>query len=99
MNIVECPSCGTKFHVEIPFLYHDMKQREWIWVYPASYEQERGTVCQKVLEMWDELKESLPSEMRGRLEEEYRVNVLFGMDALVYYLRSKGDGNGEGGDT
>lgn len=99
MNMVQCPSCGSKFHVEVPFLYHDMKAREWIWVYPLSYEKESGTVCQKVLEMWDQLKEALPSDTRERFDKEYRVNVLFGMDALVYYLHSRDEGNGGDGGS
>ena len=96
MNMVRCPSCGSRFHVEVPFLYHDVKAREWIWVYPLSYEAQSGTVCQKVLEMWDELKSSLPPEVQNRFDNEYRVNVLFGMDALVHYLHSTGDDNGGG---
>lgn len=96
MNMVQCPSCGNKFHVEVPFLYHDVKAREWIWVYPLSYEAQSGTVCQNVLEIWDELKGSLPTEIQDRFEDEYQVNVLFGMDALVHYLHSTGDDDGGG---
>lgn len=91
MNVVKCPSCGTRFHVEVPFLYHDMSGKKWIWVYPATYEQEGGTINAKVGEMWDELTRSMPSDIRESLESEYSVFVIFGMDALVRYLKSEHD--------
>lgn len=89
MNVVKCPSCGRSFHVEMPFLYHDLAKREWIWVYPLSYEKETGSIHNRVHQMWHNLKEKMPRDMRTILDEEYRVIVLFGMDALVYYLRGK----------
>jgi hypothetical protein len=87
MNMAKCPSCGSKFHVEVPFLYHDMDGKEWIWVYPLGYEKESGTVYQKVHEMWENLKGSMPPDVRECFETEYKVVVIFGMDALLNYLR------------
>ncbi len=95
MNVVTCPACSRRFHVEIPFLYHDLEGREWIWIYPLSYEKDAFSIYQKVHEMWEDVKRSVPMKIKERFEKEYRVTVLFGMDALVRYLRSKGDG-GEG---
>ncbi len=89
MNMVTCPGCGTRFHVEIPFLYHDLEAKEWIWVYPVSYEKQSFDVYRKVHQMWEEIKQSMPLEIRKRFAQEYKVTVLFGMDALVYYLQSK----------
>jgi hypothetical protein len=93
MNMVRCPSCGSKFHVEVPFLYHDMTAREWIWVYPLSYEQESASVHAKVDEMWEQVTRSMPSDLRQNLEREYRVSVIFGMDALVDHLRTQERGS------
>lgn len=89
LNLVTCPSCERRFYVEIPFLYHDMAAREWIWVYPLSEEQQGGAIRTKVEDMWESLKSRLPEDARQVFEEEYRVLVLFGMDALVYYLQGK----------
>lgn len=89
LNMVTCPSCKRRFHVEVPFLYHDMDAREWIWVYPLQEEQQGGAIREKVQEMWDDLKSKMPDDVRRVFEEEYRVVVLFGMDALVYYLQGK----------
>ena len=89
LNLVTCPSCERRFYVEIPFLYHDMVAREWIWVYPLQQEQQGGDVRDKVQEMWEQLKSTLPDDARRVFEEEYRVLVLFGMDALVYYLQGQ----------
>ena len=89
MNLVKCPSCGHSFHVEVPFLYHDMKAREWIWVYPLDHEKESGRVRAQVDEMWEQLKSTLPPDVKETFEMEYKVIVLFGMDALVYYLQGK----------
>jgi hypothetical protein len=97
INVIKCPSCGGRFHVEVPFLYHDMREKEWIWVYPLSHEKERSTIFEKVDEMWAELRDSMPPDVRQTFEEEYQVKVFFGMDALVYYLSSKLGGNGEKG--
>ena len=66
-----------------------MGAREWIWVYPLSEEQQGGAIREKVEEMWEELKSTLPEDARRVFEEEYRVLVLFGMDALVYFLQGK----------
>jgi len=90
MNIVTCPSCKRRFHVEVPFLYHDIEAREWIWVYPLDFEQQTGEVHARVGEMWEEVKSKVPPDVRDIFENEYRVIVLFGMDALVLYLRAKG---------
>ncbi|MFC1799785.1 CpXC domain-containing protein [Candidatus Eisenbacteria bacterium] len=89
LNLVTCPSCERRFYVEVPFLYHDMAAREWIWVYPLSEEQQGGAIRTKVEEMWERLKSTLPEDARQVFEEEYRVLILFGMDALVYYLQGK----------
>ncbi|MGQ9602887.1 MAG: CpXC domain-containing protein [bacterium] len=89
MNMVTCPSCGMRFHVEIPFLYHDLEGREWIWVYPVEYQKESFQLYSKVHKMWEEIKQSMPPNIRRRFEKEYKVTILFGMDALVYYLKSK----------
>ena len=89
LNLVTCPSCERRFYVEVPFLYHDMAAREWIWVYPLGEEQQGGAIREKVEEMWEELKSKLPEDARQVFEEEYRMLVLFGMDALVYYLQGK----------
>ena len=89
MNVVECPACGTRFHVEVPFLYHDLDAREYIWVYPRSYEQQSAEVHASVEGMWEKVKAKVSPEMRTVFEDEYRVIVVFGMDALVLYLRGR----------
>lgn len=89
MNVVECPACGKRFHVEVPFLYHDIDAREYIWVYPRNYEKQSGRVHAQVEEMWEGVKDKVPPEIRERFESEYKVIVLFGMDALVFYLKGR----------
>ena len=89
LNLVTCPACRRRFYVEIPFLYHDMVAREWIWVYPLQQEQQGGDIRDQVQEMWERLKSTLPEDVKRVFEEEYKVLVLFGMDALVYYLQGK----------
>jgi hypothetical protein len=89
MNVVECPACGARFHVEVPFLYHDLDAREYIWVYPRSYEQQSSEVHASVQGMWDKVKAKVPPDVRTVFEDEYRVVVVFGMDALVLYLRGR----------
>jgi hypothetical protein len=90
MNVVTCPSCGSRFHVEVPFLYHDMSRGEMIWVYPLSRAADRAGVEEDIRRKWTELKRSMPPEVRERLEEHYRtVKVVFGMDALVDHVMAE----------
>jgi hypothetical protein len=89
MNMVKCPSCGSRFHVEVPFLYHDIEAKEWIWVYPRDHVKQSGDIHMRVQAMWNELKQKVPENVRDVFEQEYKVIVLFGMDSLVFYLRGK----------
>ena len=87
MNVVTCPECGAHFHVELPFLYHDMARGEMIWVYPMARAADRAAADEEARKKWLELKESMPPEVRERLEEHYdAVTILFGMDALVEHI-------------
>jgi hypothetical protein len=87
MNVVDCPSCGAHFHVEMPFLYHDMARGEMIWVYPMALAADRASADEEARKKWQELKRSMPPEVRERLEEHYdAVKILFGMDALVEHI-------------
>ena len=87
MNVVVCPACGARFHVEMPFLYHDMDKGEMIWVYPMARAADRASVDEEVRKKWHELKESMPADVRRILVERYGpVRILFGMDALVEHI-------------
>lgn len=87
MNVVTCPSCGARFHVEMPFLYHDMAKGEMVWVYPQARAGDSAAVDEEVRKRWAELKRSMPAEVRDRLADHYRaVKVVFGMDALIEHI-------------
>jgi hypothetical protein len=88
MNVVRCPSCGVMFHVEMPFLYHDMIRREWIWVYPLSYCTDAGMVDDNLEEMWEKIGSTMPADVRRAIEATYKTMIVFGMDALVSYLKT-----------
>jgi hypothetical protein len=92
MNVVTCPSCGARFHVEARFLYHDMARHEWIWVYPLSHAGDSAAVGAEVEEMWRQLGETMPPDLRKTLEGSYRTMVIFGMDALVEHLKAQEPG-------
>lgn len=94
MNVVTCPACGARFHVEVPFLYHDPEGREWIWVYPARYEAEAARVAEEVEAMWDRIAGAMPPELRQAIETTYKTRLLFGMDALVAHLRGPAGARG-----
>lgn len=90
MNVVECPSCGARFYVEVPFLYHDMARGEMIWVYPAGRSADRAKADEEVRKRWEELKRSMPAEVRRTLDERYgTVRIVFGMDALVEHIMAE----------
>jgi hypothetical protein len=94
MNVVKCPSCGAVFHVETPFLYHDMIRREWIWVYPLSYGSDAGMVDDDLDAMWDKIGSTMPADVRQALETTYKTMIVFGMDALVNHLKQSEKGPG-----
>jgi hypothetical protein len=89
MNVVTCPECGARFHVEARFLYHDMTHQEWIWVYPLSYAGDAAAASAEVDAMWRRVGETMPQGMRETIEGSYKTMVVFGMDALVGYLKSQ----------
>ena len=89
MNLVRCPACGARFHVEVPFLYHDMEQGEWIWVYPASSAADVAHIESEVTAMWERISATMPAKVRNAIMGSYKTMILFGMDALVGYLKSK----------
>jgi hypothetical protein len=95
MNVVECPACGKRFHVEVPFLYHDMDAKVYVWVYPRHYEKQSGAVHAEVQEMWEKVRRKVAPRIGGAFDDQYEVMVLFGMDALVRYLsgQTRQDGN------
>lgn len=87
MNVVACPSCGCRFHVEVPFLYHDMAGGEMIWVYPLRGSVDEAAAQEEVRKKWEELKKTMPGEVRHTLDERYAgVKIVFGMDALVEHI-------------
>jgi len=89
MNVVKCPSCGSRFHVEIPFLYNDVKHGEWIWVYPAGYGESPEAARAELEEMWERISADMPPAIRQAIETNYKTMLLFGMDALVAHLKSQ----------
>jgi hypothetical protein len=89
MNVVTCPACGARFHVEVPLLYHDPENHEWIWVYPARYDVEAGQVAAEVEEMWNRIASTMPPDLRQTIETTYKIRLLFGMDALVAHLKAQ----------
>lgn len=89
MNVVTCPACGARFHVEAPFLYHDPENHEWIWIYPVRYEVDAGRIAAEVEGMWDTIAGMMPPDVRQTLEAAYKMRLLFGMDALVAHLKAQ----------
>ncbi len=97
MNVVTCPECKSRFHVEIPFLYHDIERGEMIWVYPLEYQAEAGLVREDIEKMWEKIRETMPPKIRKIIESRYKtVTVVFGMDALVRYLKSEDEPSSSG---
>ena len=94
MNVVTCPACGARFHVETAFLYHDPDGREWIWVYPARYEIDAARVAAEVEDTWSKIAGTMPPGVRRALETTYKTRLLFGMDALVAHLKAQDEPEG-----
>lgn len=84
-NATECPACGVPADANIPFIYHDMEKKFWIWVYP-----EEAADCEK------EVRESVAAEVeqfKDTIKEEFLENsalknykILFGRYKLIQFL-------------
>lgn len=78
----ECPRCGVPAFVEDPFIYIDFSRREWIGVFPTSFEGEWSRWEEAPLQA---LRVGLGSDappIVQPLAEGLKVRVVFGLLAL-----------------
>ena len=84
INVVQCPSCQTSSYVAIPFIYHDMEKRLFIYAMPEKLFKKDEVVRQAIKEnsqqTWREFAEGLSEK-----EAEYlrTPRVVYGLRALL----------------
>ncbi len=79
INVVECPECGTRFHVVRPILYHDADRRILVWCYPPTDEARQKQILEEHRTLISKQFAMLPAQLRPR-----KVRYIFGgLDDLV----------------
>ena len=85
MNVVVCPSCGLLFYFEKFLLYHDEKKRYLFYVYEHDCENDRAELKKKAAGDYETVKK----QSSGAVFTDYKIEVFFGLDELVRFLREE----------
>ena len=75
LNVVKCPSCGHEIKVDIPLLYHDMKQKLMVYYFPEDFEgikEANKSFRKKIINMMKKHSST----------EGYEYDVAIGMEEL-----------------
>jgi hypothetical protein len=90
-NLLNCTSCKTLFHHEMPVVYFDPPSELLVFILPSAHETERGKWIAKMNEDFSALKGNLLREMKM----DSPPLVLFGAAAMRDLLESEQDLNDE----
>jgi hypothetical protein len=83
-NVVRCAGCGRLMYAEVPFFYIDERRRTVWYVFPAGTgDPER---CRREAADCFELSRRSVEDPSGRIEG-FTLEVMFGIEELVEYLR------------
>jgi len=88
-QLMECPSCATRFRVEPEFVYMDMGRSQYIGVWPASRRREWQECAAKTRAVFDDaLGKNAPGAAR-KIGAKLEVRAVFGWPALVEKLLAR----------
>ena len=79
LNMCECVSCKTIYHVENFLIYHDPDSELLAFVYPVKFKEEKEKCLAQMKLDFETLQEKTEPEKRLT----YEPMVLFGLDALL----------------
>ncbi len=80
-NLVTCPSCDRRIHVENRFLYRDEKNKLWVWVCKRGEEPQRDALAEELIEKNASMKFHFLDD-----RESYRKFLVFGREGLLELL-------------
>lgn len=80
-NLVTCPSCDRRIHVENRFLYRDEKNKLWVWVCKREEEPQRDALAEELIEKNASMEFHFLED-----RETYRNFLVFGREGLLELL-------------
>jgi hypothetical protein len=80
LNIIQCPHCHEEADIKIPFIYHDMDKKFWIWVYPEEAIEYKEEVLAEVEKQVETVFKIAPNSAI----QDYKV--FFGKAELIDFL-------------
>jgi len=75
-NNVECSSCKTKFHCEVPFLYQDLERKLVVTVLPEAMRKGGDMIKQKLIQ----------AQKESGLSDDINRQIFFGINTFVRFL-------------
>ena len=85
MNVVVCPYCGILFYFEKFLLYHDEKKRHLFYIYHNDCKDDRTDLKKKAICDYETVKK----QSSDTVFTDYKIEVFFGLDELVKFLREE----------
>lgn len=85
MNVVVCPYCGLLFYFEKFLLYHDEKKRHLFYIYKHDCKDDRMDLKKKAICDYETVKK----QSSDTVFTDYKIEVFFGLDELVQFLREE----------
>jgi len=73
---VECSSCKTKFHCEVPFLYQDLERKLVVTVLPEAMRKGGDMIKQKLIQ----------AQKESGLSDDINRQIFFGINTFVRFL-------------
>ena len=75
-NNIECISCNTRFHCEVPFLYQDLDRKLIVTVLPENLREGGEELKKKLIE----------AQKESGISDDINRQVFFGINTFVRFL-------------
>jgi hypothetical protein len=81
-QVMTCATCGKKAEADGPFIYIDLRAKQWIGCFPRAWEPAWRSYENEPLDSWRRsMVDHAPSNVR-RMSDGFRVRAVFGLPAL-----------------
>jgi hypothetical protein len=81
-QVMTCATCGEKADADGPFIYIDLRAKQWIGCFPRAWEAAWRSYENEPLDSWRRsMVDHAPSNVR-RMADGFRVRAVFGLPAL-----------------
>lgn len=81
-QVMTCATCGEKADADGPFIYIDLRARQWIGCFPRAWEPAWRSYENEPMDSWRRsMVDHAPANVR-RMSDGFRVRAVFGLPAL-----------------